>query len=40
MITGRNPRQRKAHQHRSLLIQEWPISDRQAWEEACRPGCA
>ena len=23
---------------RSLLIQEWPDADRQAWEAACRPG--
>jgi hypothetical protein len=38
MTTARNPRQRKGHQYRSLPIQEWPDSDRKAWEEACRPG--
>src|SRR5262249_57315510 len=38
MTTGRNPRQRRGHQYRSLPIQEWPDSDRKAWEEACRPG--
>jgi integrase len=38
MTTGRNPRQRKEHQYRSLPIQEWPDSDRKAWEKASRPG--
>jgi hypothetical protein len=38
MTTGRNPRQRKGHQYRSLPIQEWPDNDRKAWAEACRPG--
>src|SRR5262249_51300674 len=38
MTTGRNPRQRRGHQYRSLLLHEWPDSDRSAWEEACRPG--
>ncbi len=38
MTTGRNPRQGNEHQYRSLPIQEWPDSDRKAWDEACRPG--
>jgi site-specific recombinase XerD len=38
MTTDRNPRHRNGHQYRSLPIQEWPDSDRKAWEEACRPG--
>jgi hypothetical protein len=38
MTTDRNPRQGSEHQYRSLTIQEWPKSDRKAWEEACRPG--
>src|SRR5437899_8306550 len=24
--------------HRSLLIDEWPVTDRRAWQDACRPG--
>ena len=23
---------------RSLVVSEWPAADREAWEEACRPG--
>jgi len=38
MTTDRNRHQRNGHQYRSLPIQEWPNSDRQALEEACRPG--
>ena len=38
MTAGRNPRQHNGHQYRSLLLHEWPDSDRSAWEEACRPG--
>jgi hypothetical protein len=26
------------HPYRSLLLYEWPDSDRRAWEETCRPG--
>src|SRR5215475_14974091 len=38
MTAGRNPRQHNGHQYRSLLLHEWPDSDRSAWEEACHPG--
>ncbi len=38
MTTGRNPRQPSGHQYRALPLQEWPDSDRKAWEEVCRPG--
>jgi integrase len=31
-------RQRPLHKFRSLPVQEWPLADQRAWEEACRPG--
>ena len=31
-------RQRPLQKFRSLPVQEWPLADRRAWEEACRPG--
>jgi integrase len=31
-------RQRPLHKFRSLPVQEWPVADQRAWEEACRPG--
>ena len=31
-------RQRPPHKFRSLPVQEWPLADQLAWEEACRPG--
>jgi hypothetical protein len=38
MNTLSRARQAQLHKYRSLPIQEWPVADQRAWEEACRPG--
>jgi len=39
-MVGANSSEPKStrQQPRSLRVSEWPESDRNAWEEACRPG--
>jgi len=38
MNTLSTARQAQLHKYRSLPVQEWPLADQRAWEEACRPG--
>ena len=38
MNTPSKARQRPLLKFRSLPVQEWPLADQRAWEEACRPG--